>query len=147
MIQLPQDFKEFLQLLNSKGVEYLLVGGHAVAYFGYPRPTGDLDIWLAMSPENAEQVVEALSEFGFATQNLRRELFLKENQIVQMGVPPMRIDLLTTISGLNFAECYSRHISAEIDDITVAMISLDDLKTNKAASGRHKDLDDLENLP
>jgi predicted nucleotidyltransferase len=146
MIRLPQDFKEFLELLNSKGVEYLLVGGHAVAYFGYPRPTGDLDVWVAQSPENAARLVQAVREFGFNVPNLREELFLRDDQIVQMGNPPLRIDVMTTISGVNFADCYARREVIELDSTPVSVISLDDLKANKTASNRHKDLDDLQNL-
>jgi predicted nucleotidyltransferase len=147
MIRLPPDFKEFLQLLSSKGVEYLLVGGHAVAYFGYARPTGDLDVWVAQSPGNAARLVEALREFGFDVPNLREELFMTDDQIVQMGHPPLRIDVLTTISGVEFADCYSRRTAASLDGVNVELISLEDLKANKAASNRHKDLDDLQNLP
>ncbi len=110
MIRLPPDFKEFLRLLNSKEVEYLLVGDYAVGYHGYPRATVDMDIWVAISPANAERVVAAVREFGFDMPRMSPDLFLAENRIIRMGVPPH-------------------------------------LKINKRASGRHKDLNDLENLP
>ena len=97
MIKLTPDFKEFLRLLNSKRVEYLLIGGYAVAYHGYPRPTGDMDIWIARSRENAQRVVETLSEFGFTCP---AEILLLENQVVRMGVPPFRIEILTTNDGV-----------------------------------------------
>lgn len=143
---LPRDFKEFLQLLHSHQVEYLLIGGYAVCYYGYPRATADMDIWIAINPENAAKIVRALQEFGFNPGDLKPDLFLKEEQIIRMGLPPMRIEILTTISGVTFTECYAaRHVD-ELDGITVNLISLDHLKMNKKASGRYKDLNDLENL-
>jgi predicted nucleotidyltransferase len=146
MIQLPTDFKEFLQLLNSKKVEYLLVGGYAIGYYGYPRATGDIDIWISIDLQNANKLVALLHEFGFSTPELSPALFLEENRIVRMGVPPLRIELLTSISGVTFAECYSARVIDKIDGVDVNIINLDHLKTNKAASGRFKDLNDLENL-
>ena len=145
-IQLPNDFKEFLKLLNSHQVEYLLIGGYAVSYHGHPRATADMDIWVAIQKENAEKVVTVLKEFGFDTPALAADLFLMENQIIRMGNPPMRIELLTTISGVRFEECYSGRIIDVIDDVEVQLINLEHLKRNKRASGRQKDLDDLEHL-
>ncbi len=146
MIQLPPDFKEFLKLLNSHRVEYLLVGGYAVGYHGYPRATGDMDLWVAIRQRNAEKLVAVLREFGFNAPQLSADLFLQENQIVRMGVPPMRIELLTTISGVGFDSCYSERIVDVIDNVEVYIINLKYLKQNKQASGRHKDLDDLQHL-
>ena len=145
-IQLPQDFKEFLKLLNSHQVEYLLIGGYAVGYHGYPRATGDMDLWVAIRQNNAEKLVAALSEFGFDASQLSTGLFLTENQIVRLGVPPLRIELLTTISGVSFNRCYSERIVDVIDDVEVHIINREHLKQNKQASGRHKDLDDLQHL-
>lgn len=133
-------------MLNSHQVEYLLIGGYAVGYHGYPRATADMDLWVAIQQENAEKLVAVLKEFGFYVLELSIELFLKENQIVRMGVSPMRIELLTTISGVNFEECYSERIIDVIDGVEVSIINLKHLKLNKRASGRHKDLDDLEHL-
>ena len=144
---LPDDFKEFLRLLNAHGVEYLLIGGYAVGYHGYPRATNDMDIWIAIHPDNAERMVAVLHAFGFGTPNLAVNLFLQDHSIVRMGVPPMRIEVLTTISGVQFAACYAERIIAAIDGVDVNLISLQHLKTNKQASGRYKDLDDLEHLP
>jgi predicted nucleotidyltransferase len=144
--QLPPDFKEFLQLLNSNGVEYLLVGGYAVGYHGYPRATGDMDIWIALDPQNADKVVEVLRDFGFDVPELSAELFLRKEQIVRMGVPPLRIEIFTSISGVEFAECYAHRVVDVIDGIEVSLIDLEHLKTNKQASGRPKDIDDLQNL-
>ncbi len=146
-INLPPDFKEFLRLLNAQRVEYLLIGGYAVAYHGYPRATADMDIWIALHPRNADKVVAVLKEFGFHTPQLTPDLFVKEAQIIRMGVPPVRIEIATSISGVNFDECWTTRVVAELDDVEVNIISLNDLKRNKKAAGRHKDLDDLENLP
>ena len=125
----------------------MLVGGQAVAYYGYPRPTGDMDLWVAMTPENAKRVADVFREFGFDLPNLKEELFLKEDQIVRIGVPPLRIEVLTTISGVDFGDCYARKTTGTFDGVETNIISLDDLKANKTAANRHKDRDDLENLP
>ena len=146
-IRLPPDFKEFLQLLNSEKVEYLLVGGYAVGYYGYPRSTGDMDIWIGMHPENAAALVRTLHAFGFSLDSLSTDLFLGANRVLRIGFPPLRIDLLTSVSGLDFATCYAHREAAVIDDAEVSLISLDDLKANKKAMGRAKDADDLEHLP
>ena len=146
-ITLPLDFKEFLRLLNDNGVEYLLIGGYAVGYHGYPRATGDIDVWVAISPDNAERLVHALEAFGFGAPDLAADLFLTPDKIVRMGMPPMRIEISTGISGVDFAECYVDRVKAELDGVPVNIISLRYLKINKRTSGRYKDLNDLENLP
>jgi len=146
MIQLPQDFKELLQLLNSKQIEYLVIGGYAVAFHGHPRATGDIDIWIAMSKDNARKTVEALKEFGFDTPNLEDKLFLEKDKNIRMGNPPLRIEILTSIDGVEFGECYKNKKTLTIDNIKVNFISLSDLKKNKKASGRLQDLADIENL-
>ena len=143
---LSKDLREFLKLLNLRKVKYLLIGGYAVGYYGYPRSTADMDIWVAMSPENAERIVKVLREFGFDVPELQPELFLQKDKIVRMGEPPFRIEILTTISGVEFDECYSRRTRGDARGLKVNVISLPHLKTNKAASGRPKDLDDLEHL-
>ena len=146
-IHLPPDFKEFLKLLTFHQIRYLLIGGYAVGYYGYPRATADMDIWIGMNPKNAGEVVTALKEFGFNVPDLSVEVFLKPNQIIRMGMPPVRIEILTTISGVSFEECYPERVVDELDGVQVNLISLRHLKINKKAFGRHKDLDDLENLP
>ena len=146
-IELPLDFKEFLKLLNAKAVEYLLIGGYAVGYHGYPRATNDLDVWIAMNPDNATRMVAMLREFGFDIPELSADLFLKEANIVRMGIPPMRIEVMMGISGVSFDECYAARVVDVIDDVEVNIINLPHLKLNKKASGRYKDLNDLENLP
>jgi predicted nucleotidyltransferase len=146
-IELPPDFKEFLSLLKTHGVEYLLIGGYAVGYHGYPRATHDMDIWIAIHPDNAERMVSALQEFGFDTPQLSASLFLQDKSIVRMGIPPMRLEITTAISGVTFEECYAGRVVDVMDGVEVNLISLQHLKVNKQASGRHKDLDDLEHLP
>ena len=146
MIRLPKDFSEFLKLLNSKKIEYLLIGGWAVGYYGYPRATGDMDIWVSRKEENAKSLIEAFKEFGFDVPDLSIELFIKENQVTRIGLPPLRIEVLTTISGVIFEDCFPRRNVASIDNVKINLISLEDLKKNKAASKRYRDLDDLEKL-
>ena len=146
MIRLPKDFKELLELLNSKKIEYLLVGGYAVAFYGYPRTTGDMDVWVAISKNNADKTVEALRDFGFNVPELKSELFLEKGKNIRMGNPPLRIEILTSIDGVEFAECYENRTVITIDGIEVNFISLKDLKKNKKASGRYQDLADLEHL-
>jgi len=147
MIRLPQDFKELLELLNSKRIEYLVIGGYAVALYGYPRATADMDIWIAISKENAKKTVEALKEFGFDTPALKEEIFLKKKKNIRMGNSPLRIEFLTSIDGVEFNKCYKSKKIVKIDAIKINFISLKDLKKNKKASGRIQDLADLKNLP
>lgn len=146
-MKIPKDFKEFLKLLNENNVEYLLIGGYAVGYYGYPRPTGDMDIWIRTEEINAEKTIKALNEFGFFSSELTKELFLKEKQIVRMGIPPFRLEVSNFIDGVEFDECFAEKENVELDGIEINLISLRHLKINKKASGRHKDLNDLENLP
>jgi len=146
-IELHPDFEDFLRLLNLYEVEYLLVGGYAVGYHGYPRSTGDMDVWIAVSEANAEKTAAAVRKFGMPANQVTKDLFLDSNKVIRMGVPPVRIEVITGASGVAFDECYARRQQIEIDGIPVNFISLDDLKKNKQASGRHKDLEDLEHLP
>ena len=144
---LPKDFNEFLKSLNSNLVEYLLIGGYAVGIYGHIRATNDLDIWVLCSEENAAKVCLAVREFGFPAPGLTPELFLAPNNIVRMGLPPIRIEILTTISGVEFEKYYAERRMFQIDDITVPVINLAHLRQNKAARARAKDLADLESLP
>ncbi len=145
--ELPPDFKEFLKLLNVHTVRYLLIGGYAVAYHGYPRATNDMDIWIAIHPENAGKLVTVLKQFGFDLSELKPELFLEKNKIIRLGNPPLRLEISTGISGVEFDECYNEKIVDVLDDVEVNIINLYHLKLNKKASGRHQDLADLEKLP
>lgn len=147
MIELHPDFREFLKLLNSNGVRYLVVGGYAVSYHGHVRATADLDVWIDLDEENASNVAHAIQEFGMPEDQARKEIFLQHGKIIRMGFPPVRIELFTSISGVAFQECYGQRESPEIDGVPVPMISLGMLKQNKRASGRLKDLEDLRHLP
>jgi len=143
---LNQDFKEFIQFLNDNQVHYLVVGGYAVAIHGHPRYTKDIDIWVEISRENALKIIKSLQQFGFGSLDLKCEDFLIDNQIIQLGYPPNRIDLLTSVDGVDFADCYSKRLEISIDGILINFIDLENLKKNKKASGRMQDLADLENL-
>jgi len=140
------DFKEFIQSLNANHVHYLVVGGYAVALHGHPRYTKDMDVWIEPSPDNAANTVKALDQFGFGALGLKASDFLVPDQIIQLGYPPNRIDLLSTLPGVDFETCYPARVQVEIEGVTVNFIDLENLKKNKQASGRHQDLADLENL-
>jgi hypothetical protein len=146
-ISLDPDFKEFIKLLNSEGVRYLLLGGYAVNYHGHHRFTGDIDFWIAIDPENAGRVSKALQRFGFSAASVRPELFMERGKVHMFGLKPVRIDLLTGPSGVDFGECFSRRVVDTLDGLEVSIIGLADLRRNKAASGRDKDLLDLKQLP
>lgn len=141
-----QDFKEFVELLINHNVEYLIVGGYAVGIHGHPRYTGDLDIWLNPTIENAEKIITCVNKFGFRSFNLTVNDFTKEGNVIQLGYPPLRIDLLTEIDGVTFNECFKNRKVVEIEELNVNFIGYDDLLKNKMESGRLKDLDDIEHL-
>ena len=140
------DFKEFIKLLIEHKVEYLIVGGYAVVAYGHPRYTGDLDIWLKRTPENAALILKALHAFGFSSIGLKEEDFTLNENVIQLGYPPLRIDLLTEIDGVNFTKCYENMKQIKVNNLLVNFISLDDLIKNKMASGRLTDLDDIDHL-
>jgi predicted nucleotidyltransferase len=143
---LNRDFKEFIQSLNDNQVRYLVVGGYAVAFHGHPRYTKDIDIWVEMTQENAEKVIRSLDHFGFGSLGLKQEDFLIPDQIIQLGYPPSRIDLINTLSGVDFVSCYESRVQIDIEGVNVNFIDLENLKKNKRASGRHQDLADIESL-
>ncbi len=143
---LNQDFKEFIQSLNANNVRYLVVGGYAVAVHGHPRYTKDIDIWIAMDEENARRMVSALQDFGFGSLGLKPDDFLTPDQIIQLGYPPARIDLLTTLAGVEFETCYASRVEVVLDGVPVSFIDLENLKKNKQAVGRLQDLADLKHL-
>ena len=146
-IELHPDFKDFLRLLNYHDVKYLLVGGYAVGYHGYPRATGDMDIWIELSESNSKKITSACRDFGMPKDEISEDLFLEKNRVIRMGVPPVRLEVITSASGVAFDDCYTNREVIEIDGIPINFISLQDLKKNKRAAGRHKDLEDLEHLP
>jgi hypothetical protein len=143
---LNQDFREFIQLLNDNQVHYLIVGGYAVALHGYPRYTKDIDIWIESKPTNATRIVRALAQFGFGSLGLKESDFLVEDQIIQLGYAPNRIDILTSLPGVSFTECYKKRVAVDVDGVKVNFIDLDNLRKNKKATGRLQDLADLEKL-
>jgi hypothetical protein len=133
-------------LLKESNVRYLLIGGYAVNYHGYVRATGDMDIWIAIHPDNARKMVVVLKAFGFDHPDLNKELFLHENKILRMGVPPVRLEIVTSISGVEFDECYRSRVVDNLDGVEVNLIDLENLRKNKKASGRPKDLLDFKKL-
>ncbi|MEX0658907.1 MAG: DUF6036 family nucleotidyltransferase [Egibacteraceae bacterium] len=145
-MELDHNFSEFIASLRVHDVRFLVVGGYAVAFHGHPRYTGDLDVWLLVDDANARAVLAALEDFGFGDVGLTVEDFSTPGRVVQLGYPPLRIDLLTSIDGVDFAEAYDRRIEAALSRVSVPFISLEDLRRNKAASGRWQDRADLEAL-
>jgi hypothetical protein len=146
-IHLPPEFKRFLFALASNQVEYLVVGGYAVIYHGYVRTTGDLDIWVALNPANAARLEAAIRSLGFNPPGLTAEWFLRKGSVLRIGQEPLRFDIINDIDGVVFPECHARRVTIKLDEVEVNVISLADLKTNKKASGRNKDLADLDYLP
>ena len=143
---LSNDSKEFIALLNSRGVEYLIVGAHSLAFHARPRFTGDLDILVRPSPENAAKIVAVLNEFGFVDLGVKASDFTTPEQIIQLGRAPHRIDLLTSISGVSIDEAFATKVGAKLDEIPVAFLSKRLLIANKRAVGRPQDLADLTEL-
>ncbi|MFW5966524.1 MAG: hypothetical protein ACOCV2_03345 [Persicimonas sp.] len=145
-MKISRDFREFVACANARNVRFLIVGGYAVAFYGHPRYTKDLDVWVKPTKDNGQRILEALEDFGFGSLELHADDFTDPDQVVQLGRPPMRIDLLTGVSGLEFDECYPSREVIEIQDVEFPFIGLQELKQNKRASGRHQDLADLEKL-
>lgn len=143
---LDQDFKEFIESLNDNNVRYLVVRGYAVAFHGHPRYTKDIDIWVELEPVNAQKIISALKQFGFESLDLKAEDFLVADQIIQLGYPPNRIDLITTLVAVDFEECFAVREEAMIDGTAVNFIDIENLKKNKTASGRPQDIADVANL-
>lgn len=144
---LNPDFKEFLALLLEEGVEFVLVGGFAVAYHGYPRFTGDMDILVARDETNAAKVLNVLERFGFGTLQISIPDLTTPANVIQLGFPPVRIDLITSVDGVENEEIFPARITDDFFGLRIPIISLDHLKRNKRATGRSQDLLDLENLP
>jgi len=143
---LSKDWREFLELLNSRGVDYVIVGAQSLAFHGRPRYTGDLDILVRPTPENARLLVDLLKQFGFAHSGFKETDFIEPEQIIQLGRAPNRIDLLSSISGVSTDDAFASKVSAELDSIPVFMLGKDALIQNKRAVGRPQDLADLDIL-
>jgi predicted nucleotidyltransferase len=145
-MQLSKDLREFVELLNSRKIKYLLVGGHAVAFHGHPRYTGDVDFLIDTSPENAALMAEVIREFGFATLDLTEADFRAPEMVIQLGRPPNRIDILTSIAAVSFEEAWKTRVETRLDGLPVWVISKDFLVQNKLAAARPQDLADVAKL-
>ncbi len=145
-METQQDFKELLKLFNVHNVEYLIVGGYALAFHGSPRYTGDIDILVKPDEMNAQRVLEALNEFGFGSIGLDISDFMYQNKVVQLGVPPVRIDLITSISGVSWEDVSAGSVDGIFGEITVNFIGREQFIANKRAIGRLKDQADIEAL-
>jgi hypothetical protein len=145
-MKLTRDLKEFIELLNSRGVEYLLVGGWAFGFHATPRYTGDIDFFLKCDATNASRLKQVLQEFGFDELPGFEDSFLQQDRILQFGVPPNRIDILTQISGVTFGEAWNSRVQGEIDGLPIPIVSREHLIQNKSAAARPKDIADAEAL-
>ena len=145
-MEVQKDFKELLKMFNAHNVQYLIVGGYALAYYGAPRYTGDIDILIKSDSINASLILKALNEFGFGSVGLKLNDFTNTDNIVQLGYPPVRIDIMTSISGVSWEDAYNGREEGKYGDVPVYFIGLDQYIQNKRASGRKKDLADLEAL-
>ena len=142
-----QDFRDFIRELNKHDVKYILIGGYSVILHGHPRTTGDMDIWVDRTTENYKKIVRAFFSFGMSVFNMTEERFLdKDIEVFTFGRPPTSIDIMTVALGLNFNDCYESAIYFEEDGLMIRTIHRNDLINAKKASGRYKDLDDLDNL-
>lgn len=146
MARLTKDSREFIESLISHGVEFLIVGGHALAYHGYPRYTGDIDFWVRCTPENAERLGQVLAQFGFSEIAALVEAFSKPGKMVQFGMPPNRIDILSALSGLTFEEAWKDRAHGQLDGVSAPFLGAKSLIRNKLASGRPKDIADVDEL-
>jgi predicted nucleotidyltransferase len=145
-MELDKDFREFIGLLNEHKVKYLVIGGYAVNFHGYPRYTKDIDFWLWMTDENIKKLINAIKDFGFGSLNLVVEDFMTPENIIQLGYEPLRIDLLMDVDGVSFEECYNRRTETKLDGTMVNFLSIQDLITAKKKAGRLQDLADAEQL-
>jgi predicted nucleotidyltransferase len=146
LMELDKDFNEFVELFLEHNVRFLIVGGYALAAHGLPRATGDLDAWVWVNPENAQNIMRALNAFGFQNLSLTESDFSKEDSIIQLGYPPFRIDILTSIDGVVFDQAWEKKIVVELNGMNVPFIGRDDLITNKKAAGRPQDIADVSRL-
>ena len=146
METLNQDFLEFIGLLESHEVDYLIIGGYAVALHGFPRFTGDIDFFVAVNPENAAKLIEVFKAFGFGEIGINQEDFLQPDFVVEIGREPRKIQVLTGIDGVTFSDCRSRRVEIELQGMNLKFIGKEDLIRNKQASSRSKDLIDIDEL-
>ena len=145
-MEVQTDFKELLELFNGHKVEYMIVGAYALAFYGVPRFTAAIDIFVHPSPENAKKILSALTDFGFSSMNLTIEDFQNPNAVVQLGVPPVRIDIITSITGVTWEDADKGKQEGLYGDVSVHFLGKKQYITSKRATGRKKDLADLESL-
>ncbi len=143
-MEVQQDFRNLLALLNKHGVDYLIVGAYALGFHGAPRYTGDLDIFVNPAPVNAKRIMQALDEFGFASVGLAAADFEAEGKVVQLGYPPVRIDIITSLTGVSWEQARAGRVEGLFGDLKVHYLGRDNFIANKRALGRNKDLADLE---
>jgi len=143
-MEVQQDFKELLELFNAHEVEYVIVGGYALAFHGAPRYTGDIDILVKADEKNATRILTTLDEFGFGSIGLQESDFGRPGKVVQLGVPPIRIDIITSLTGVSWDEAFSGRAKGKYGDISVYYVGREQFISNKRATGRKKDLADLE---
>lgn len=146
-VLLSPEFLVFLKCLNDEKVEYLLIGGYAVNLYGYARATGDMDVWIAMRQTNAQSIIRALDRFGFDVDGIDESILIKPRSIIRFGEAPMKVEIVTTIGGVEFDQCRANAVTFDVSGVEVPVIGLADLRINKKASGRPKDLIDLDHLP
>ena len=145
-MEIQKDFKELLELFNAHKVEYLVVGGYALAFHGAPRFTGDIDLLVKPDSENAKRILKAIVEFGFGSLDLTEADFTSPQNVIQLGMPPVRIDIMTSVTGVSWEKAIAGKVPGSYGDTTIHFISREDLIANKRALGRKKDLADLEAL-
>ena len=145
-MELHKDFKEFIKLLNLHKVDYVIVGGYAMAFYGYPRFTGDIDFFVKPDRNNAKKIVSVLSDFGFSSLDISEDDFVLPGQVIQLGFPPIRIDIVTSISGVSWQEAFAGREQTNLDDLICPFIGRNEFIQNKKAIGRHKDISDIESL-
>jgi len=145
-MDIQPEFKELLKLFTEHKVEFVIVGGYALAFHGHPRMTGDIDLLVGVETENSQKILEALKDFGFGSLGLKQSDFTKPGQVVQLGYPPKRIDIMTSIDGVSWEQIKKNAVYSSLDNLSIAFISLDDFLENKRATGRPKDIADAEAL-
>ena len=145
--RIPREFLDLIALLNENSAEYLVVGGYAVNWHGYIRSTEDIDVWIGPDLANAERVRKALKQFGVEVSGVSAEALASPGEMFQLGNPPLLIEIMAAISGVVFPECYARRAVEEVHGVEVKFIGVEDLRKNKRASGRNKDLADLDYIP
>lgn len=145
-MEVQQDFRELLALLNEHKIDYIIIGAYALAFHGVPRYTGDIDIFIKPDTINAQRSMSALDKFGFGSVGLKAEDFENPDKVIQLGVPPVRVDIVTSITGITWEEAFSGRVEGKYGDVRVYYIGREQLILNKRALGRKKDLADLESL-